>query len=58
MSKLDYTSPEVTVYGSIQSLTSAIGSASRTDQSEFPEQFPPDGGSFDVCDNNDDTGVC
>ena len=56
--KKEYVSPEFIEFGTVASLTAAIGSSSQEDQSEFPEQFPPDGGSFDVCDNDDSSGVC
>lgn len=56
--KKRYNTPSVSDFGSITELTAAIGSSSQEDQSEFPEQFPPDGGSFDVCDNDNEAGVC
>jgi len=56
--KKEYVAPEFVEFGTVASLTAAIGSSSQEDQSEFPEQFPPDGGSFDVCDNDDTSGVC
>ncbi len=56
--KKTYEAPAVQEFGTVAGLTAAIGSSSDTDQSDFPQQFPPDGGSFDVCDNDDTTGVC
>ena len=56
--KKDYVAPAVEEFGTVADLTAAIGSSSREDQSEFPEQFPPDQGSFDVCDNTNRGGVC
>lgn len=58
MEKKPYTSPDFVEFGTVAELTAAIGSSSREDQSDFPQQFPPDGGSFDVCNNNDPTTVC
>ena len=56
--KKTYEAPAMQEFGTVASLTAAIGSSSDTDQSDFPQQFPPDGGSFDVCDNNDERTVC
>lgn len=56
MKKL-YVSPELVEFGTVAELTAALGPSSRPDQSEFPS-IPADHGSFDVCDNNDETGVC
>ena len=58
MKKKSYISPKCVEFGTIADLTAAIGSSSREDQSEFPEQFPPDGGSFDVCHNSNPSDVC
>jgi hypothetical protein len=57
MKKL-YEAPTLLDFGTVADLTAAVGSSSQEDQSEFPEQFPPDTGSFDICDNDDSTGVC
>lgn len=56
--KKAYRSPEVVLLGTLSALTSAIGSSSRSDQSEFPEQFPPGTGSFDICINDDPNETC
>jgi len=56
--KKGYIVPGVIDFGTVADLTAAIGSSSQEDQSEFPEQFPPDGGSYDVCDNDSNTGIC
>ena len=56
--KKKYVTPSIEDLGSIATMTAAIGASAREDQSEFPEQFPPDGGSFDVCENNDPTEIC
>lgn len=53
-----YERPKVKAFGPLQALTGALGTSSNEDQSDFPEQFPPDGGSIDVCDNQDPDGVC
>lgn len=53
-----YAAPELTELGTIAEVTSAIGAASHEDQSEFPEQFPPDHGSHDVCHNDDPNDMC
>jgi len=58
MEKKAYTSPEFVEFGTVAKLTAAIGASSREDQSDFPQQFPPDTGSFDVCNNNDPASVC
>lgn len=58
MGKKSYTSPKCIEFGTVVELTAAIGASSREDQSDFPQQFPPDTGSFDVCNNNDPTTVC
>lgn len=56
--KENYVAPQVTSYGSIHALTGAIGGASINDQSDYPEQFPPDNGSYDVCNNSDPNTTC
>jgi hypothetical protein len=56
--KKHYQAPELLPYGTIETLTAAVGPSSQQDQSDFPQQFPPDGGSFDVCDNNNPNSVC
>jgi hypothetical protein len=53
-----YQKPEVVLYGTVETLTTAIGSSDKTDQSDFPQQFPPDGGCFDVCENNNPNSIC
>jgi hypothetical protein len=58
MEKKTYTSPKCVEFGTVVDLTAAIGASSREDQSDFPEQFPPDGGSYDVCHNTDPSSVC
>ena len=55
--KKTYEATAMQEFGTVAGLTAAIGSSSDEDQSEFPQQFPPDGGSFDVC-NNDSSEVC
>jgi len=54
----NYTTPELVPLGSIESLTAALGSSSAADQSDFPEEFPPDTGSFDICDNENPNSEC
>ena len=56
--KKPYASPMLSVYGSVAQLTAALGGSAQQDQSDYPEQFPPDGGSFDVCNNNDPNTTC
>ena len=56
--KKSYEAPTLLDFGTVADLTAAVGSSTQEDQSEFPEQFPPDGGSFDICDNDDTAGVC
>lgn len=56
--KFTYSPPVVTNIGSVGALTAAIGSSSNDDQSDFPQQFPPGTGSFDVCNNNTQDTVC
>lgn len=56
--KKHYAMPELVEFGTVAELTAAIGSSSQEDQSEFPEEFPPDGGSFDVCSNDENAEVC
>lgn len=53
-----YDAPTVAELGTVAELTAAIGSSSRTDQSEFPQQFPPDHGSYDICVNDDPRERC
>jgi hypothetical protein len=53
-----YEEPELTAYGPVHSLTGALGTDSQSDQSDKPNQFPPDGGSSDVCNNDDPDSVC
>jgi hypothetical protein len=55
--KSKYQEPTLTDYGPVHSLTGALGSADREDQSEFPNEFPPDGGSKDVC-GNESSDIC
>lgn len=47
-----YHTPTLKVFGEVEVLTQALGGASDTDQSAYP-QFPADHGSFNVC--NGDT---
>ena len=56
--KKHYDSPELVEFGTVASLTAAIGSASRDDQSDYPQQFPPATGSFDICNNDDPNTTC
>lgn len=56
--KKHYKSPELVEYGTVADLTAAIGSSSEADQSDYPQQFPPATGSFDICDNDDPDSVC
>ena len=56
--KKHYAMPELVEFGTVAELTAAIGASSDTDQSDYPEEFPPDGGSFDVCDNENPNSVC
>jgi hypothetical protein len=56
--KSKYHEPTLTDYGPVENLTGALGPSGQQDQSDFPEQFPPDGGSGDVCDNQDPDSVC
>ena len=56
--KTSYSSPELTRFGTVAALTAAIGQTGRNDQSEYPQAFPPNQGSYDVCDNRDEVGVC
>jgi len=55
--KRTYAAPELTEFGTVAAITAALGGAARPDQSEFPD-MPAHHGSFDICDNNDQTGVC
>lgn len=55
--KKHYTSPELAEFGTVVALTAAIGSSSNDDQSDFPQEFPPGTGSYDVCNNETET-VC
>jgi hypothetical protein len=56
--KNDYQKPELVPYGTVETLTAAIGNSASADQSDYPQQFPPDGGCFDVCDNNNPNTMC
>jgi hypothetical protein len=56
--KKQYQAPELLSYGTIEMITAAIGPSSQVDQSDYPAQFPPDGGSFDVCDNDNPNTIC
>lgn len=56
--KTPYESPELTTYGSVADITSAVGGGDDSDQSDYPQQFPPGTGSFDVCDNENPNSVC
>ena len=53
-----YAKPELVDFGTIAELTAAIGASSDEDQSDYPVAFPPNGGSYDVCHNDDKTSVC
>lgn len=52
-----YESPLIKAFGTVAELTAALGGSPDPDQSEF-SQIPAGTGSFDVCDNDDTTGVC
>jgi len=56
--KKAYAAPAIHEFGTVADLTAAIGSSSKEDQSDFPQQFPPDGGSFDVCNNDEVLTIC
>ena len=53
-----YHPPALLDLGKVAEITAAIGSSSNEDQSEFPQQFPADHGSFDVCINDDPRERC
>lgn len=53
-----YIKPRLNKIGTVAALTAALGSGSQADQSEWPQMFPPNGGSFDVCINDDPDEVC
>ncbi len=46
-----YSTPELTKFGSIASLTAAIGASSQTDFDSRSDTFGQ--GSFDICESND-----
>ena len=54
----DYEAPTLVDFGTVAELTAAIGSSSDEDQSDYPQEFPPNGGSYDVCNNENPTSVC
>ena len=56
--KKHYAAPELVEYGTVADLTAAIGSSSEADQSDYPQQFPPATGSFDVCNNDNVATTC
>lgn len=56
--KKQYGAPEVISLGSVVELTAALGGGGQQDQSDYPAEFPPSTGSFDVCNNNAETTVC
>ena len=58
MRKAIYAKPKLDKIGTVASLTAALGSGSQADQSEWPLMFPPNGGSFDVCQNNNPDTTC
>lgn len=51
-----YTSPELTSYGSISSLTAAIGTSPAQDTDERTNTFGT--GSFDICDPDQPDSNC
>jgi hypothetical protein len=55
--KRTYEAPKLDTFGTIAAITGALGGDPSPDQSEFP-QVPADHGSFDVCNNNTQPGVC
>ena len=57
MSKF-YSAPELTKFGTVASMTAAIGGDAMDDQSDYPQQFTEDGGSYDVCNNDDPNSTC
>ena len=57
-SKELYVKPKLGKIGTVASLTAALGSGSQADQSEWPQLFPPNGGSFDLCHNDDPDETC
>ena len=56
--KKEYTTPKLTRFGTVEALTTSIGQSGRTDQSEYPQEFPPSTGSYDVCYNADENEIC
>ena len=54
----EYEAPELVEFGTVAELTAAIGASSDEDQSDYPQEFPPNGGSYDVCNNENPTSVC
>lgn len=53
-----YEAPVLVEFGTVAELTAAIGASSDVDQSDYPQQFPPNTGSFDVCNNEDPNSRC
>lgn len=56
--KKKYRGPKIEDFGTVADLTAAIGASNLADQSEFPQQFPPGTGSYDVCNNDTPGEVC
>lgn len=56
--KESWTTPTLKLWGTVTELTAALGGGGRSDQSEFPQMFPPSTGSFDICINDDPTESC
>jgi len=56
--KKHYASPELIEFGTVVELTAALGGGSQADQSDYPKQFPPATGSFDICNNDDPNSTC
>lgn len=56
--KKPYRNPKLTNLGTLVELTAALGGGGAEDQSEYPQQFPPDTGSYDICRNNDSGQIC
>jgi len=52
-----WATPTIAHIGSVASLTAALGSSSRPDQSEFP-QIQAHTGSFDICINHRPDSTC